>query len=130
MPTLNVSIKNNALDVDENGNPNHIPQNSNAQTITWQLTGNAASGSFNAIDGTSNSGFSWVTQPPPSNTIFGTASLHANGNQIQISDLNNSSSAAGTWTYKLCATVNNTQYCTTATLSPRATTNNPTIVNK
>jgi hypothetical protein len=127
---LSVTLNGSCLDVDQRNNANHVDQNPNSQTITWQLTGNAASGSFNAMSA-GTPGFVWVTQPAPSSSIFGTPTVTANGNQITMTDLNNSSSTAGTWIYKLTATVNGQQYSTTSSLTrPTATTNNPTIVNK
>ncbi len=123
---LNVTIKNGSLDVDESGNANHVPQNENAQTITWKLNGNANGGTFNAMNAT-NPGFAWKGTQPPSG-IFGTPVPDSNGN-MTMSDNNISSSTAGTWTYQLYATVNGTQYSTIATLSPRATTTDPTIKN-
>ena len=114
------------LDVDQANNANHVPQNSQEQTIQWQLEGNAASGSFLPLDGTPP-GIAWCS-PAPSSTIFGSFSRSPNGNTLTVPDLNNSSSTQGTWKYQLYATVNGTTYSTTAT-TPMATTNDPTIKN-
>ena len=131
MPTFKVTLKTvngvTCLDVDDANNTNHIPQSAQAQMLTWQLEGNAAAGSFCAVDGTPP-GFAWVTNPPPSSTIFSSPSRSPNGNTLTISDLNNSSSTQGTWKYKVCAIVGGTTYCTQAT-SLAATTNDPTIRN-
>ena len=131
MPTFKVTLKTvngvNCLDVDDANNANHIPQNSQAQAITWQLEGNAASGSFCPVDGNPK-GFAWVSNPPPSSTIFSLPSRSPNGNTITITDLNNSSTTQGTWRYRVCATVGGTTYCTQAT-GLAATTNDPTIRN-
>ena len=125
---LNVTLSNGSLDVDQTGNGNQIPHGEN-DTITWQLTGSAASGQFNAMNA-SNPGFNWTQTTPDG--VFGTATVQANGNQIQISDNNtdpNGVNSAGTWIYQLYATIGGTQYSTKTIPSPRAVTNNPTIQN-
>lgn len=123
--TLTVTLKNGSLDVDEAGNGNQI-SHGETSTITWELTGNAASGSFNAIDGASP-GFAWVQSPPQD--VFGTPTLQANGNQIQMSDNNTSSNSIGSWIYQLHATIGGAQYSTIAN-NRVATVTNPTIQNK
>jgi len=115
-----------ALDVHDGGNENHVNQSPNPQTISWQLTGNAASGSFNAI-GATNPGFAWVGNNPGS--IFGTPQVVANGNKITITDTNDSTSTTGTWTYQLWATIDDQEYSTVASLGPTETTTNPIIKN-
>lgn len=124
--TLQVTLKNGSLDVDQSGNGNQIDHGQSV-TITWHLSGPGVSpGSFNAIDDPNNPGFSWIQQPPPG--VFGQAQLADNGNKITITDNNNSASSSGTWIYKLCATINNNPYSTIAT-SPTGTTTNPQIKN-
>lgn len=126
--TLNVTLKNGSLDVDQVGNGNQIGHGED-DTISWKLTGTAASGQFNAMDD-SHPGFSWIQTPPSG--VFGTATVQANGNQIQISDNNtdpNGVNSSGTWIYQLYATVGEKEYSTTYTLSPRGVINNPTIQN-
>ena len=114
------------LDVDQQGNANHVGQSPNAQTITWQLTGNAASGSFVPLTD-SAPGFAWVGTPPPSG-IFGSPTLSPNGNQVTITDLNNSANTMGTYYYILRATIGGTVYSTIAA-SIAATTTSPWIKN-
>ena len=116
-----------AVDVDQQGNANHVPQSPNAQTISWQLTGNAATGSFVSLSDP-NPGFAWIGTAPPA-TVFGTPTLSANSNQLSIVDLNNSASTTGTWAYILRVNVGGTVYSTISTL-PTGTTTNPTVVNK
>lgn len=125
--TLDKSTTPWSLDVDQQGNANHVNQSPSAQTITWQLTGNAASGSFVALNDPAP-GFAWVGAAPPAG-IFGSPALSANGNQLTISDLNNSASTAGSWTYILRTTIGGTIYSTIAT-SLGGTTTNPWIKNK
>jgi hypothetical protein len=72
--TLDKSTNPWCLDIDQKGNANHVSQGQNTQTITWQLSGNAASGSFDAQNA-SMPGFAWVSAPPPSNSIFGNPEL-------------------------------------------------------
>ena len=116
-----------AVDVDQSNNVNHVGQSPSPQTITWQLGGNAAAGSFVALTDPKNAGFSWVGTVPSSN-IFGLPKLNANGNQLTISDLNNSASTVGIWTYRLCVNVGGTVY-TTITASIGGRTTNPTVRN-
>jgi hypothetical protein len=128
---LNVTIKTSGndagyLDVDQSGNANHVPKNSQTQTITWKLNGNANGGTFNALSA-ANPGFSWKGTQPPYGT-FGTAVPDAHGN-MTMTDNNTSATSSGTWTYQLWATINNQQYSTVATISPRAVTRDPSIVN-
>jgi len=128
---LNVKIKDSGtdegyLDVDQSGNANHVPQNSQTQTITWKLIGNAQGGTFNAMSA-ANPGFAWKGNQPQYGT-FGTPVPDAHGN-MTMTDNNTSASSAGTWTYQLWATINGQQYTTVATLNPRAVTRDPTIVN-
>ena len=125
--TLDKSTTPWSLDVDQQGNANHVNQSPSGQTITWQLTGNAASGSFVALSDP-HPGFAWVGAAPSAG-IFGSPALSANGNQLTISDLNNSVSTAGSWTYILRATIGGTIYSTIAA-SLAGTTTNPTIKNK
>ncbi len=124
--TLNKATNPWTVDIDQQGNPNHVSQSPNAQTITWQLTGNAATGSFVSMTDP-NPGFSWVSAPPSG--IFGTPTPSNNGNQLTMTDLNNSASTVGTWTYILRVNVGGTVY-TSLTTSITATNTNPTIVNK
>ena len=115
-----------AVDVDQHGKDNEVSQGPNAQTITWQLTGNAASGSFVALSDP-NPGFEWIVAPPAG--IFSAPSRSPNGNQLTISDTNNSATTAGSWTYRLRVSVGGTVY-STKTLSLAATTTDPVIKNK
>ncbi len=124
--TLNKSSTPWSVDVDQHGNDNEVSQSPNAQTITWQLTGNAASGSFVSLSDP-NPGFSWNSAPPAG--VFGTPSLSSNGNQLSITDTNNGANTAGTWTYTLRITVDGTVY-SSKTLSLAATDTNPWIKNK
>ncbi|HXS72613.1 MAG TPA: hypothetical protein VN725_01110 [Rhodanobacteraceae bacterium] len=114
------------LDVHDHGAPIPVPAETDATNLIWELTGTAAQGSFNAMNAT-NPGFAWVDTPPSG--IFGTPTLGANGNQITITDNHINSNSGGSWRYKLCATVNGQPYSTTASVSPRGTTDNPTIKN-
>ena len=116
-----------ALDIDQSGNANHVSRSPNAQDIVWQLTGNAATGSFVAMSDP-NPGFGWIGTAPPFG-VFGTPTVSTNGNELTISDTNNSPSTTGNFTYVLRANVGGTVYSTISTL-PIETTTNPVIVNK
>lgn len=125
--TTSVTLKSGNLDVDDHGHAISVAQETDATNLVWQLTGNAAQGSFNAMNA-ANPGFSWIDTPPTG--VFGSPALAANGNQITLSDDNcNSNSAGGPWRYKLWATIDGVQYSTTASVSTRATTNDPGIKN-
>ena len=127
---LNVTLDTNtsppAVNVDQHGKGNEVSQSPNAQTIVWQLTGNAASGSFVALDDP-NPGFQWISAPPAG--VFSSPSRSPNGNQLTITDTNNSANTAGSWTYVLRVNVGGTVY-STKTISLKATTTNPVIINK
>lgn len=116
----------NCLDVDQSGNGNQINHGQN-ETIEWQLTGNAAQGSFNAMDA-QNPGFSWKQSPPAG--VFGTAD--PDGAQMTISDDNtdpNGVNSVGTWIYQIWATIGGREYSTIATM-PTGVPTDPTIQNK
>ena len=125
---LNVTIKDGSLDVDQDGNANHVPKTAGGSTITWRLIGNAHGGVFNAMNA-ANPGFAWKGNRPPDG-IFGPAVPDSQGN-MTMTDLNtNIQGASGTWCYQLWATINGQQYSTIATIpNPRAVTRDPTIVN-
>ncbi|SEJ05674.1 hypothetical protein [Frateuria terrea] len=108
-----------SVQVDQQGNANHVGRSPDPQTITWQLTGNAASGSIIS--------FQWIATPPPEG-IFGSPAISGNGNQLTLSDTNNSASTAGTWTYQLTVEVDGNDYSTVADL-PTGTSTTPTIKN-
>lgn len=124
--TLDNSTSPPSLDIDQKDNANHVSRGTNAQTITWQLNGNAASGSFNAQNA-AKPGFAWVDPAPPAG-IFGSPTLSSNGNEITMSDLNNSASTAGDWVYQLSATIGGVVYQSNKT-SLTETNTNPSIKN-
>ena len=116
------------LDVDDANNANHVPQNQEAQEIVWQLEGEAASGSFQALSATPP-GFKFLTlTPDPWTTAFSTLARSPNGNTLTLRDLNNSAATQGTWKYQLYVSVGGHLYSTTA-MTAKATTENPTIKN-
>jgi hypothetical protein len=130
MPNLKVTLytKENPqyLDIDQKDNANHVNQSPCAQTFTWQLSGDAATGSFNA-QSTTEPGFAWVDPVPPAG-IFGSPTLSPNGNEITMTDLNNSASTAGDWIYQLSATIGGVVYQSDKT-SITGQTTNPSIKN-
>jgi hypothetical protein len=115
-----------AVDVDQKGKDNEVGQGPNAQTITWQLNGNAASGSFVSLSDP-NPGFEWTTAPPPG--VFGQPTLSPNGNQLTMTDTNTGAGTTGTWTSVLRVDVGNTVY-SSRTESITGTDTNPWIKNK
>lgn len=131
MPTtLQVTLKTSTtpwtVNIDQSGNANHVPRGTSAQTLAWQLAGNAATGSFVAMDDP-NPGFAWIGTQPPAG-VFGTPSISPNGNQLSISDNNTSPASAGEWTYVMRVNVGGTVYSTIATL-PQGTNTDPSIKN-
>ncbi|TAN05775.1 MAG: hypothetical protein EPN38_10480 [Rhodanobacteraceae bacterium] len=101
-----------------------VPQNALPQTILWdlQLTG----GDTGSFDSPASSGFSWIDGP--SNTDIFKDLTEPSSTQIQISDWNTSASTTGDWSYKLCATVNDTP-CETNPPSAGSDPGDPTIKN-
>ena len=124
--TLNKAQSPWSVDVDQHGNDNEVSQGPNAQTITWQLSGNAASGSFVPLTDP-NPGFAWISAPP--NGVFGPPTLSGNGNTLTIADQNTGAGTSGTWTYVMRVNVGGTVY-STKTMSIAATDTNPWIKNK
>ncbi|MBS0569001.1 MAG: hypothetical protein JSS28_00180 [Proteobacteria bacterium] len=126
---LKVTINNGSLDVDQSGNANQMAHGQTG-TIVWKLTGNAATGTFNAMTAT-NPGFAWKQQPPAG--VFGSPTLTHDNTHIEMADNNNDPNginSSGTWIYQLYATVGTTQYSTIVSLElPVATATNPTIKN-
>ena len=61
------------VDIDQSGNANHVIQSPDVQSITWQLTGNAASGSLVALTDP-DPGFARVGMAPPFG-VFGSPRL-------------------------------------------------------
>ncbi len=121
---LNVTLKDGHLDVNQDGNGNQIHHGDDV-TIQWKLTGDAASGTFNAMDDP-HPGFQWKQEPPPS--VFGTPA--PNGNRMDLSDNNTGSNSTGRWIYQIYATIDGTEYWTESTLSsPEAAISDPTIQN-
>lgn len=115
------------LDIDQKNDANQVSRDPNAQTITWQLTGNAASGSFDA-QSDPEPGFAWIGTSPPAG-IFGNPTLQAGNNQITMTDLNNGANTVGTWIYQLSATIDGTVYQSDATPITETTTD-PCVINK
>jgi hypothetical protein len=109
------------VDIDENNGANHFPQSANPQTISWQLTGNAATGTF--VD------FHFLpNQTPDPGSIFGPPNYGANNKSLSVTDNHTSSSSNGTWIYYLEINVDGNPYSTTSS-TPMAVINNPTIKN-
>lgn len=129
--TLDKSTSPWRLDIDQHGNANHVARSLTTQTITWELTGDAASGAFDS-QSDAQPGFAWLNPAPPAG-IFGDPALGSNNNnndnKMTISDLNNKESTTGTWTYQLSATIGGTTYQSAAT-TLTSTTTNPTIKNE
>jgi hypothetical protein len=109
------------VDIDENNGANHFPQSANAQTISWELTGNAATGTF--VD------FHFLpNQTPDPSGIFGSPNYGTNNKSLSITDSHTSASTKGTWIYFLEIDVGGNPYSTTSS-TLTAVTNNPTIKN-
>lgn len=110
-----------SVDIDQNNGANHVDRNPNRQTISWQLEGHAATGSF--VD------FHFLpNQTPDPSSIFGPPDYGPNNKSLSITDLNNSSSTTGTWIYFLQINVGGQNYSTTSS-TPSGVANNPTIKN-
>lgn len=125
--SLDTSVTPNALNVHDHGNI-RIGKKSTAQTITWNLTGVLAQGEFVPMTDP-EPGFEWVSDPPPTNGIFGNPAPGANGNSISISDTHADGSSDGTWIYRLRVIYDGTIYSTQASIGPGSTIKDPVIVN-
>jgi hypothetical protein len=104
MPTNNINVKLGktgtlaVLDVEDNNGQNDVHKNARPTTIVWQLTGNLATGSFAAMDGT-DPGFQWLQQPPPG--IFEAPEVLPNGNLQMVEKHTDAASTGGPWIYNL-----------------------------
>lgn len=124
--TLDTTTTPWSLDVDQSNNANHFNPGNEPQGIVWTLTGNAASGSFLALDAP-EPGFAWCDDPPGG--IFDNLKRSpGNTNQLTISDHHTGPSTAGTWVYTLRAQIDGTVY-STITTSPKGQNTDPTIKN-
>jgi hypothetical protein len=123
--TLNKATTPWSLHVDESNHPNYLNAGPNAQCIVWTLMGEAATGSFLALQGP-ELGFAWVGTLPPSG-IFGAPFLPVN-NQLKVLDHHTGPGTAGNWAYTLRARIGGTVYSTLA-LSAAAQNTNPRIKN-
>ncbi|MEO8810364.1 MAG: hypothetical protein ABI386_08980 [Rhodanobacter sp.] len=109
------------VDIDQNNGANHVGRNPKHQTISWQLEGHAATGSF--VD------FYFLPdQTPDPGTIFGEPDYGSNHKSLSITDLNTSSSTSGSWIYFLEIDVGGQKYSTTSSIHS-VVSNNPTIKN-
>jgi hypothetical protein len=135
MPTNNINVKLGktgtlaVLDVEDNNGQNDVHKNARPTTIVWQLTGNLATGSFAAMDGT-DPGFQWLQQPPPG--IFEAPEVLPNGKLQVVDKHTDAASTGGPWIYKLRVVHDNKIYTTLSEfeIRPGATVKNPVIVNK
>ena len=116
--TLDKSTTPWLVDVDQKNGANQVARSAAAQTITWQLNGNAASGAI--------TGFEWITEPPAG--IFQPDPPVPDGKSMSVSDTNNSIGTTGDWTYKLTITVDGNSYSSPTTSIGGAPTN-PSIKN-
>jgi len=125
---MNVSLAlqggNNVLDVDDNGGQNIVGKGVGSATISWNLTGPIAQGSFLDPNGTPK-GFEFVGNQPPPGT-FGAPYRGSNGKSMNILDNN---SVAGEWIYILRVNYNGNIVGTQKTLAT-GTIDNPVIINK
>jgi hypothetical protein len=114
--TLDQSTQPWTVDIDQNGNANHIDRSAQPQTIVWELEGNAANGQLLPM--------SWVETPPDG--IFGPAQLAPNGKSMQMTDLNDDAASSGDWVYRLSVELDGQTY---STLDDTGTNTNPSIKN-
>ena len=124
--TLNTSTNPWTVNIDQSGKANHVPRSSSAQTITWQLTGNAAKGSFVSLKD-AHPGFEWGDVSPPSG-IFSDTKISTDGNQLTMNDLNENAGAVGEWIYLLRVNFDGTVY-SSIVAKLQGTNTNPSIKN-
>ena len=114
------------VDIDQKNNANQVARSDQTQTITWQLNGNAASGSI--VD------CHWVNDPPginpPPAGIFGSFDIAQNQKSMTLTDLNNSASTTGNWIYQMSVQlVENGPIYQSGYVSIGGTPTNPSIKN-
>lgn len=138
MPTITIRVQadpsTGTLTVNgvADGYQTDVSENPSQQTIEWNLNlQSGQSGSFNSVTDATNPGFSWTYTPPPPLPPPGfTSPSNASSTQITLGDTHTQySNNNGTWTYKLCATVNDT-LCQTNPPSARGLPGDPKIKNK
>ncbi|HEV2540543.1 MAG TPA: hypothetical protein VGU03_12705 [Frateuria sp.] len=114
--TLDKSTQPWTVDIDQNGNANHIDRSPQPQTIVWQLEGDAANGQLQPLN--------WVDTPPDG--VFGPAEPSSNGKSMQMTDLNKDAASSGDWVYQLSVALDGQTY---STLDTTGTNSNPSIKN-
>jgi hypothetical protein len=114
--TLDKSTHPWTVDIDQQGNANHIARSAQPQTIVWALEGDAAGGQLQPL--------SWVVEPPKG--IFGPPEVAPNGKRMAMSDLNDDASSSGDWIYRLSVELGGQTY---TTLDTTGTNTNPSIKN-
>ncbi len=115
-----------SLSVHQQGNPHHFDPDPNVQTITWQLTGEAATGSFNAQDD-AKPGFAWIP-PAPHPGIFDAPDPKTHKHQMTMRNHHHGASSAGEWFYQLSATIHG-KLCQTPYTPTAGRISNPSIKN-
>lgn len=110
--TLKVTLNNGSLEVDQTGDPNHIPHEKSK--ITWHLhLPQGSDGSFNTVNDPNGPGFAWMGVPPPG--IFGAPHVVVREKKITLVDDNtdpHGKSSVGDWVYQLCAGIDGKPYST------------------
>lgn len=117
---------------DANGYQLDVSKKPSSQTIQWDLQlANGQSGGFNALNAANNPGFAWTYEAPPAPSPPGFSPATApSAIAIQVVDDHTQySNNDGTWTYQLCATVNDT-LCQTNPPSAGGVPGDPKIHNK
>ena len=121
--TLNVTLKDGHLDVNQKGNPHHIPHVDTEITWHLQLT-HGRDGSFNPLDHKDGPGFHWREVPPDG--IFEKAIVEVADKKIKLGDHNTNPhgvNSVGEWIYELRATIDGKPYSTiTECLEPSLVT--------
>lgn len=137
MPTITVPVQadpdTGTLTVNDDGNGYQIEVSADPspQTIEWNLElDDGQSGAFNSLTD-ANPGFAWTYEAPPDPPPPGfSAATKPSTTQINVVDDHTEySNNDGTWTYQLCATVNDT-LCVTNPSAPIAKAGDPSIKNQ
>lgn len=114
--TLDKSTQPWTVDIDQQGNANHIDRSNQPQTIVWMLEGDAAHGELQPL--------SWVDAPPDG--VFGPVQVAPNGRRMEVTDLNDDAASSGDWIYRLSVELDGQTY---STLDSTGTNSNPSIKN-
>jgi hypothetical protein len=126
--TLDKSTTPWSVDVDDKGGENKVDRSKKPQDVVWELSGNAAQGAFESLDG-DKPGFEWVGTAPDKK-IFSDPWRTDNDKKLKIKDTNENTGDPKEYPYVLRIKLDNKVYSTITEKGPILTNTNPVIINK